>query len=272
MTPQQKKRLSYAKDRRNMYGEHDKGSRKTIQKNKLAQIRKERRSQDQRLRGARGQSDADQMTRVENEVRSTRPRRWKKFPDIALGEVVPQKIEERAASHGAKLARRKARNARQSHSSASMATIAEYFRIGVLLGLVEPKQAVAWADRVIACEDDPRPEIIEVAWSIDLLSTIDALAAVPGERDKQAAGRWLLGLVRETLPKSVDELEMAAQRAMQIVRHAELGDEPYYRFDRIDEELSLVRTGAYGSVDQCRADLLAELAGYANIQPVLERS
>ena len=35
-SPQEKKRLSYAKDRRNDYGENDKSSRKNIRRNKRA--------------------------------------------------------------------------------------------------------------------------------------------------------------------------------------------------------------------------------------------
>jgi hypothetical protein len=155
-------------------------------------------------------------------------------------------------------------------SSDWIATIAEYFRVGLLLGLVEPEEAVAWADRTIACADEPDPAIIEVAWSTGVFSAIDALAAVPGERNKRIAGHWLLGLLRETLPESEAGLELAAQRAMQTARHAELGDETDYRFDVIEDELYLARTNVYGTVKECRAHLLVELAGYPTIHPVFQ--
>lgn len=109
-TPQEKKHLSYAKDRRNTYGESNKGSRKTIQKNKALEIRAERHSQDQRLTSALSAVGADDLAIVENTVRSTKPRQFKKLRDTPLGEVVTMASERRQYSYGAKLARAKARN------------------------------------------------------------------------------------------------------------------------------------------------------------------
>ena len=98
------------------------------------------------------------------------------------------------------------------------------------------------------------------------MSTMNALSAVPGERNKQLAGRWLLGLLGKNLPEADAALQFAAQRAMHIARNAELGDDIYYRFDLIDDELSLARTKVYGTVEQCRADFAAELAEYRELE------
>jgi hypothetical protein len=147
-------------------------------------------------------------------------------------------------------------------ATASLATVAEYFRIGMQIGLLLPEQAVAWADAEIAGAEDPPEGMIDVAWSKGLASTIEALGAVPGERNRQLAGCWLLGLMRGAVPESSEGLHLTAQRAMQIARHAELGDETYYRFDAIDDELSLARSKIYGTVEECRSNLVAELAKY----------
>ncbi len=48
-TPQEKKRLSYANDCRNSYGESDKGSRKSIRRNKANSNRRLRRAVVQAL-------------------------------------------------------------------------------------------------------------------------------------------------------------------------------------------------------------------------------
>ncbi len=48
-SPQHKKALSYAKDRRNVYGENDKASRKAIPAQKAAENRKARRKASQAL-------------------------------------------------------------------------------------------------------------------------------------------------------------------------------------------------------------------------------
>lgn len=84
-TPQEKKRLSYLKDRRNTYGESDKGSRKTIRKNKRFDMRAERRRQDNRLRTSTTAQNVDQLTAAEMRVKSALPRRWRKNADAPLG-------------------------------------------------------------------------------------------------------------------------------------------------------------------------------------------
>lgn len=52
---------------------------------------------------------------------------------------------------------------------------------------------------------------------------------------------------------------------MSIARLAGLGDDTYYRFDSLDDELSLARTEVYGSIEQCRLDLQSELESYPSI-------
>ena len=152
-------------------------------------------------------------------------------------------------------------------ATASLATIAEYFRLGLQTGLLLPEHVIAWADEEIAAAEVPPEGLVDVAWSKGLASAMDALAAVPGERNKQTAGRWLLGLLGQSIPDSGEGLQLAAQRAMHVARHAELGDETYYRFDMIDDELALARTGVYGTVEQCRLDFSAELAKYYTRKP-----
>jgi hypothetical protein len=150
--------------------------------------------------------------------------------------------------------------------TASLATIAEYFRLGLQVGLLKPEHAVAWADAEIAAAEVAPEGMIEVSWSKGVASAMEALGAVRGERNMQLAGRWLLGLMRQAVPESAEGLQLAAQRAMQIARYAELGDETYYRFDMIDDELSLARMKVYGTVEECRSNLVAELAEYQPLE------
>ena len=84
-TPQEKKRLSYAKDRRNTYGENDKSSRRNIPAAKARQRRANRRVAHQVL-----------TTAGEEQLGLIRPKtRWRKAPDTPLGEVVRRKLEAR---------------------------------------------------------------------------------------------------------------------------------------------------------------------------------
>lgn len=88
MTPQNKKRLSYAKDRRNTYGENSKSSRKNIPLSKALGIRAERHAQETLVAQAVRTPTPEAMDAIENEVRTTKPRQWRKSPDEPLGDVL----------------------------------------------------------------------------------------------------------------------------------------------------------------------------------------
>ncbi|MEU1428392.1 hypothetical protein ABZ412_15090 [Nocardia sp. NPDC005746] len=100
-SPQEKKILSYAKDRRNDYGENDKASRKAIRRNKRLPNRADRRHGRQIMAAAIGAVEPEVSDRAESRLRSTRSvwekRGWRKWPDIPLGEIVIRKLERRAA-------------------------------------------------------------------------------------------------------------------------------------------------------------------------------
>ncbi|MFC4930734.1 hypothetical protein [Massilia sp. GCM10023247] len=93
-TPQEKKRLSYEKDRRNTYGENSKASRKGIPLAKARANRAERHKQDHVLATAVGVEDNDALAAVENLVRNTEPRYWRKSPDTPLGQVLDRRANK----------------------------------------------------------------------------------------------------------------------------------------------------------------------------------
>ena len=98
-TPQEKKALSYERDRRNTYGESPHGSRKSIPLRKAQRNRANRHHQNQQLRysgPAPGEPLADEF---ESQMHRRAPRVWKKCADSPLGEVVAQKVERRAFLH-----------------------------------------------------------------------------------------------------------------------------------------------------------------------------
>lgn len=87
-TPQEKKRLSYEKDRRNNYGESPHGSRKCIPRNKARRNRANRHLQEQPLRQLCGRPDEYTMDEAESRMWHSWPHEWKKVPDAPLREVV----------------------------------------------------------------------------------------------------------------------------------------------------------------------------------------
>lgn len=109
-SPQQKKRLSLTKDRRNTYGENAKSSRKNIARNKALSHQKVRAETRDALTKI-VVLEADETDVIESTL--TTPRlnkgRWKKCPDTPLGEVVKGKLARRTRDVGAKQKRRAAR-------------------------------------------------------------------------------------------------------------------------------------------------------------------
>lgn len=92
-TPQEKKALSYANDRRNTYGESDKGSRKSIRLNKIFPNRAYRKNVNNILQESVGEVDLEKAEVVETKVKETKRKKWKKYPDQPLGEIIKQQLE-----------------------------------------------------------------------------------------------------------------------------------------------------------------------------------
>jgi hypothetical protein len=88
-SPQEKKRLSYSKDRRNWCGENDKSSRKNIARNKRNRHRGQRHREQQQLSAALGPVDEVLEARLDERLtRARRGDRWRKHPDTQLGVYV----------------------------------------------------------------------------------------------------------------------------------------------------------------------------------------
>jgi len=101
-TPQEKKQLSYERDRRDAYGESDKGSRKAIPRRKREAVRAYRRATKEPLSMKRSTIDRDAAEAVELRVLGVRRRGWRKFPDIPLGEYIKRQEAARRSRAGRK--------------------------------------------------------------------------------------------------------------------------------------------------------------------------
>jgi len=100
-SPQEKKRLSYAKDHRNVYGENDKASRKNLPRKRARVHRANRRQAHQVLLDATVSTDTAKADAVEQKLSGRRLRTFRKSPDLALGEYVQYKLARRAAQPSA---------------------------------------------------------------------------------------------------------------------------------------------------------------------------
>lgn len=104
--PQDKKRLSYSRDRRNAYGESSKGSRKSIRRNKRLSSQAER-SKNAKLKSLiKRVFDSDYAVEVENDLKSAiklrRAQGFRKYPDLPLGEYIELQKRKRAKRFGRK--------------------------------------------------------------------------------------------------------------------------------------------------------------------------
>jgi len=93
-TPQEKKRLSLEKDRRNSYGENDKASRKNIPTAKARVNRANRRADSVALSGAIGVPDETLDAATEDAVQGRRRKVWRKMPDESLGRRLARRDGE----------------------------------------------------------------------------------------------------------------------------------------------------------------------------------
>jgi hypothetical protein len=97
-SPQEKKRESYAKDRRNVYGENAKASRKGIPRKKRQQSRAERRVANAPVVVGKD-LDFDRADANDAKLAKKRKEVWRlKMPDLPLGEVLARKSARRAAA------------------------------------------------------------------------------------------------------------------------------------------------------------------------------
>jgi uncharacterized protein involved in exopolysaccharide biosynthesis len=94
-SPQEKKELSYARDRRNDYGENAKSSRKNIPRAKANANRSERHGQKQATRATSSAGNEEQLIAAEITATTPKKRWWKKLVDTPLGEYLAKKKARR---------------------------------------------------------------------------------------------------------------------------------------------------------------------------------
>lgn len=94
-TPQEKKQLSYKKDRRNCYGESPHGARKSIPRRKKLRNRANRKYQEQQLTITGRKLDDDLAEQIETRLYQKAPKVWNKVADAPLKKTVERKQQRR---------------------------------------------------------------------------------------------------------------------------------------------------------------------------------
>ncbi len=91
ITPQEKKLLSYVKDTRNSYGESGARSRFAIAKRKSIHHQALRHEKKLILKETIKVS-AEEFEIIESKMKSVEPKRWRKFADSPLGEIISNSL------------------------------------------------------------------------------------------------------------------------------------------------------------------------------------
>ena len=89
-TPQEKKKLSLKKDRRNSFGENNKSSRKAIPKRKRAVNKSYRKTVKQTIQVDAEMKEIDLII-VDEKIKNVKRKFWKKHPDESLEEALKRK-------------------------------------------------------------------------------------------------------------------------------------------------------------------------------------
>jgi hypothetical protein len=95
LTPQEKKTLSYERDRRNVYGEAPHAARKNVPLRKAVRNRANRHVANQSVAYQGPRPDDDAADELESRIHHRAPHQWEKMPDAPLGKVIANKSRKR---------------------------------------------------------------------------------------------------------------------------------------------------------------------------------
>jgi hypothetical protein len=139
--------------------------------------------------------------------------------------------------------------------------IADFFRLGLLGGILPVHEPVVWADSLIAASDSPELAALELSVSEaqGRLAAIDALKAFAGPSDDTLPTHLLLARCHQ-LVCSAQSDEFTVLSAL---RGLPLPDDIYSRIDSLDDAKHLAEHEHYGTLDDVRADVREFLSRFA---------
>lgn len=143
--------------------------------------------------------------------------------------------------------------------------IADFFRLGLLGGVVSLREVIAWADSLISASESPEEAALDLSiseWQ-GRLAAIDALGAFSGESDDTLPTHLLLARCNE-LVRSGQSDEFTVLSAL---RGLPLYDDIYNRVDTLDDAKYLAEHQHYGTLHDVRADVREFLRQFTQYEP-----
>ncbi len=143
--------------------------------------------------------------------------------------------------------------------------IAEFFQLGLRLGLIERHTIEQWVDSVIAAETTVSFPFTELAGASHLSSAIvdELLGEVPGAATPYRAGHVILALVRRRFLDGALTPEATIKVIQNVSVAASLNNLEQYRADALDDALYLATSGIHGSNEEVEKGIEKFLENYS---------
>jgi hypothetical protein len=142
--------------------------------------------------------------------------------------------------------------------------IAEFFRLGLRIGIFAPSTVIQWADSIIMAENKPDISIIEVSLSGagGLNKTIDSLNEIKGEIRSDYPAKLMLAYCWKKL-RTKDWTEDFFSGLLYSLKNAsEVSEDVEIALMNLDENLSLAEDGVYGTVKEAMNDIMKFLESF----------
>lgn len=148
--------------------------------------------------------------------------------------------------------------------------IAEFFRIGLRVGLSIPSNIVRWADAIILAEDKPDISIIEVSLAGGRQNKmIDALRDVKGEIRPDYLIKLMLAYCLKHLKAKQGDADSFTGLLYRLKCASDVSEDMDYTLTWLDDELYLAREQILGTVEQSMDEIISFLKSFEEYEQYL---
>jgi hypothetical protein len=134
---------------------------------------------------------------------------------------------------------------------------AEAFRKELLLGITSTKEVIAWADGIVAAEDEPHISVIELSMAVGHgpWEIADLLKAIPGEPSPDLVKASVFRRLRDVLRERPGELRRFGSIFLSLASEGFAPSEDATgEMYMLEDRLELARGGIFGDLDEIRKD------------------
>jgi hypothetical protein len=159
----------------------------------------------------------------------------------------------------------------RSLESPTRKEVAEFFRLGLRLGLFDTSPIIKWADSIIEQEDKPDISIIDVslAGSRGINETITCLGEIKGHLREDVPVELLLAYFRRKLVSGQLNIDSVAAMFYSLAKMPEVTGDVAGALHVLDENLSMAEDGLCGSVEEALDDIKCFLEEHGEYEQYL---